>query len=472
MESDMPTEKQKKIRELEKLAAEVLSLKQERDLRRPLLIEFCGSPKAGKSTTINALNIFLKRNEFKTVVLTERASVCPIRNKTDPSFNIWTLTSAVAEILKNLEQGTGNIDIIISDRGVFDALCWFDWLNKNPSRSNPHLDDKSFSRLREFILLDLWQTSLDLVYVFKVKPKTSITREYANLLTEKRGSIMDEPQLASFNDAISRVITEHGGRFRDVKEIETDTERTDRKPDTVSYEVTAEVLHYLQDLLVEKIGYFEDGLKKRLAPGWSAPSVLARPKLLFGNRNKVEADNKIQPIPIAVITNPARTKVLVTKKSVKRTSKESPERNRLLLWIGGHVRLEDKKVDAGKHNGLPSNLDTFERTLHREIKEEIGESLSARGQLPFLIYTPTTLVSKRHFGVCYVIEMDLEDKKFKLVSDEFVEKKGTSESGHVFDISKILSKSDQLEEWSILILEHVFGKKILRDRTLFDEEVL
>ena len=54
--------KKDKIKELEKLASEVLKFKEERALRSPLLIEFCGSPKSGKSTIITALNIFLKRN--------------------------------------------------------------------------------------------------------------------------------------------------------------------------------------------------------------------------------------------------------------------------------------------------------------------------------------------------------------------------------------------------------------------------
>jgi len=93
-----------KIKELENLAIEILEFKQERKLRRPLLIEFCGSPKSGKSTTITSLNQFLKRNGFSTTILTERASICPVSNKKDPFFNIWTLTSAIAEIVENLDK--------------------------------------------------------------------------------------------------------------------------------------------------------------------------------------------------------------------------------------------------------------------------------------------------------------------------------------------------------------------------------
>ena len=51
--------KNNQIIKLEQLAAEILSLKKERKQRRPIIIEFSGSPKSGKTTTITSLNIFL-----------------------------------------------------------------------------------------------------------------------------------------------------------------------------------------------------------------------------------------------------------------------------------------------------------------------------------------------------------------------------------------------------------------------------
>ncbi len=345
--------KKKTIKEIEKLASEVLKLKQEREQRRPLLIEFCGSPKSGKSTTITSLNIFLKRNGFKTVVLTERASVCPIENKTHPFFNIWTMSSAISEIVKNLEQGESKVDIIISDRGLFDALCWFEWLNTNPRPKSPYLDNDSAKRLEDFILMDMWLSYLDLIYVFQVDPETSIKREYANLLTEKRGSIMQEPVLAGFIHATNMVITKHGDKFRNVQKIITDTAETDNDPNTVSYSVTSQILKNLRDLLIEKIGYIDNKLKNNLTSGINDFKILNKEKLKFDNRDKVESRDSLQPIPIAVITNPERTMVLVVKKSGKRISTTSPEKDKLLLYIGGHVRQEDKK-DSIAHIRQPA----------------------------------------------------------------------------------------------------------------------
>ena len=89
IENDVNT----KIAELEKLAESVLRLKRNVIPRRPIVIEFCGSPKSGKSSCINSLDLFLRRNKFRTKILTERASVCPVLNKYDPHFNIWTVSS-------------------------------------------------------------------------------------------------------------------------------------------------------------------------------------------------------------------------------------------------------------------------------------------------------------------------------------------------------------------------------------------
>lgn len=458
-------DKQKTIRELEKLAKEVLMLKQRREQRRPLLIEFCGSPKSGKSTTITSLNLFLKRNEFKTVVLTERASICPIDNKTHPFFNLWTLSSTIAEIVKYLDIGSDKIDIIIADRGIFDALCWFTWLNKNPNLASPYLDNKTFEDIKRFTLMDMWRDYIDLIYILKVKPETSIKREYANLLTTKRGTIMKENVLAGFNEAVELVMNQCGSNFRNIEIIQTDTDDTDDDPNRVGYRVTSEVLKSLKDLLIEKIGYFPGSLAKKLKYGVNNVSVIKNERIAFDNRDKVEDSDLIQPIPIVVITNNKKTKVLVVKKGVKRTSADSPEREKLLTYIGGHIRIEDLRNDT---------IETIKQTLHREIQEEIGESITIASHSkkkshevssPFLIYTPDNKVSRKHLAVCYIIEMDLDDKKFKLVSDEFIMKTGTTKSGHILKINEIKKGKDKPENWSRVILNHLFNAKMPLDKT-------
>ena len=133
------------IATLEKIATQLLKEKRAFRARRPIVIEFCGTPKAGKSSCISSLVLFLKRNGFKVRVLTERASVCPIDNKFDPNFNIWTGCSALAELVHILSNEPRSLDVVILDRGMFDAVCWFHWQKKHN-----FLDDNSYNLFRDF----------------------------------------------------------------------------------------------------------------------------------------------------------------------------------------------------------------------------------------------------------------------------------------------------------------------------------
>jgi predicted ATPase len=134
-----------KIKELESLAKTVLDLKNEVIPRRPIVIEFCGSPKSGKTSCINSLDLFLRRNKFRTRVQSERASVCPVRKKYDPYYNFWTVTSAVAELSEVLSNHSKDYDVVMMDRGIFDALCWFKWL-----LSKNHIDEHNFKSVECF----------------------------------------------------------------------------------------------------------------------------------------------------------------------------------------------------------------------------------------------------------------------------------------------------------------------------------
>lgn len=436
----MLNQKRETIKSLEKIAQEVLKYKQEIGLRRPILIEFCGSPKSGKTSCINSLNIFLKRNGFKTVVLTERASICPIEQKMHPYFNIWTSCSAIAEIVMQLNNGKDSLDVIIADRAIFDALCWFEWLTMNPTLDNPYLDMEQFNSLRSFLTINILRRNIDLVYAFKAEPATSLEREYSTLLTEKRGSIMNEKILNSYNIAINEAIRRNESIFK-IEVIDT----TNIDQNEVSLKVTTNILNILKGLLIEKIGYFTNEIKEKIKDGKNRWNVIQDYKINFDQRDSIEKTDCIQPIPIAVITNQERTKVLVLKKNEVRVSKDSPEKDKLLLYVGGHVRLEDQ--DITKDNMV---LDTIRNALSREIQEELNESIAINDNLePFLIYTPKySPKSAKHLAICFIITMDLENKKFNPTPLEFIQKSGSTKSGHILPIKNFNPNLNEFDSWN------------------------
>ena len=191
----------RQIQELEKAATAVLSTKRKLRDRRPIVIEFAGSPKSGKSSCISSLDISLRRNKFRTKVLTERASVSPIENKLDPLFNVWTGCASLNQLTDVLCRESKSLDIIILDRGFFDTLIWFEWQQENRFL---RIDD--YNNFSNFFTSPRFRMMLDLVILFDCDPETSTEREYKNLLTRKEGSIMRPSVLNGYRKAAARAI--------------------------------------------------------------------------------------------------------------------------------------------------------------------------------------------------------------------------------------------------------------------------
>lgn len=458
-----------KIKELERTAKTIRDLKEGLDgkgFRRPLVIEFCGIPKSGKTTSLNALNTFLKRNEFKTKLLTERASVCPISKKTHPYFNIWTMTRALSELLETISEAGDSIDIILADRAMFDSLIWFEWLSKNPNPDNPHLDSDTYNAIVNMVTCEFITKCIDLVLVFNSTPEKALEREYSTLLTDNPGSIMNNNVLKGYQLAQQEVMEKYKSNFHDVIVIE---ENPENDLNEKNYNVTKQVLNKLEDLVVEKILYFDYDKKNAVKPGISEELFyknldMYAPK--FASRDEVEKMEYLHPIPIAVITNKERSKVLVLKKDSKSLSEHSPEKDRLLLYSGGHVRKEDSVLDESKNGNIICD-NAMRKALSREIYEELNESITFNDSLPFTIYTPDVKGSSKHVAICYIAEVDMDNMKFNPSSYEHVKKKGTSKSGKIFSIDELESFYNDFEDWSKLIIKHVF-KRHFRTNTLLD----
>lgn len=447
--------RQENIDKLENLAQEVLKLKNLHRQRRPIIIEFCGSPKAGKTSSITALNIFLKRNGFKTTILTERASICPISDKESPVFNVWTCSATINEINEKMDEANtaseGNLDIILCDRGIFDALCWFRWL-----KSRDKMSEEEYDVLTQFAMLNRWQKNIDLVYIFLTTPEESIRREYANLLTNKRGSIMKEDILEQYKKSVEETLHEYESAFRATCVQDT----TDREQSDVSYEVTEKTLQTLKEMLMEKIGYADRSslfLQEGLIDYSKVKCELE--KVNYGLREEVEANTDfIQPIAIATIISEDGEKILCVKKTKKSTDASSPEFGQTLLYVGGHMRCEDSTAKCRNF------LDVLRNTLERELYEELGISFALNQKRdPFVIYTPNSNKSGKHLAIGWVIKLN-EGSKLRLDSYELVQKKGRSKSGTFIPFQNITDPDISLESWSKTILLNIFEDKLSKSQ--------
>lgn len=438
------------IDKLQELASDVLKLKNTQRQKRPIVIEFSGSPKSGKTSCINSLELFLKRNGFRVEIIHERANICPVYDKHSPKFNIWTACSSVAGMLGVLDRKEINCDVLILDRGIFDACCWFNWL-----LSKGMMEDEQKVAIETFLLHDDLVNRIEIVFAFYATPEVSIKREYANLLTDKLGSIMNINVLEEYLTSIKKTKEEKQEYFHNIFLVDT----SDKSQDDVGKEVTDTTLNTLRNALMEQIGYFSVSEelniilnKKRTFKYTELKQSLG--EIQFGLRGDVEKEDFLQPIPIVVITNKKRDKVLVVKKNTGAVSDDSPEKNKTLIYVGGHTRKEDV---TGRSDDF---LDICRYTLRREVKEEIGISLAFSTIEPFCIYTPDEEKSKKHLAICFLLERDIETLKLRLDPEELILNKGKSKSGKFHDVVNLFDSSTETEPWSIEIMKNCFNIQI------------
>ncbi|MBB6307330.1 hypothetical protein [Xanthobacter tagetidis] len=441
-------ETSRRINDLERLASKVLELKRRVRPRRPIVIEFAGSPKAGKTSALNSLDIFLRRNGFRTRILTERASVCPIPNKFDPVFNVWTGCAALNQLLDTISNNALKIDVIIMDRGFFDAICWFEWqAHKGLLRSN------DFDNFVNFFLSPRFRMLIDLIVAFESDPETSIEREYRNLLTRKEGSVMRKDVLESYRDVVSKCILKYEKLFRDAISLNTNK----KKQAEVGYEVTQFTLKKLMEIANEKIGYIPlSSIPSNMESvfDYKVISNLVENDLSFEDRNLVENNkNLIQIIPIAVIKQKNEMQFVVARKSEKALSSRSPERRKVLTWFGGHIRQEDS-------NFLPnsSSLEVIKQCLYREVKEEIDVDINPTETNPKCIWVRDGTRSECHLAIVFIIECDLKTTKITVDGEELVkyEKKKMTGTGEILTAREILSK-EKIDSWSEIIIKNIIG---------------
>ena len=85
---------------------------------RPFIVEFVGTPEAGKTTSVKMLRRSLEEKGYKVGLVRESAEIVPYMFKTGCSKgNIW-MTLKTAQKLYEVR------DIVLVDRGIVDSLSW------------------------------------------------------------------------------------------------------------------------------------------------------------------------------------------------------------------------------------------------------------------------------------------------------------------------------------------------------------
>jgi hypothetical protein len=190
------------IGRLETVAGETLRrLPQE---HAPVAVEFMGSPKAGKTTTIEILTHFFKRMGYKVWAPTEGASKrTPYHLKRDlVAFNTWTLSYAMSELLVAYHN-VDHHNLVIPDRGPFDSLAWMGVLRKRGK-----IEGDEHEVFRKFATGTRWSKLVSRIYLFRCDVDTSLRREDESKLTQGPGTAMNPEMLSDLLDEYGSMSSE------------------------------------------------------------------------------------------------------------------------------------------------------------------------------------------------------------------------------------------------------------------------
>ena len=418
--------------------------------RRPLVIEFAGVPKAGKTTTLSNVQTFLKRCGFRTEVVIERASVCPIRDKKHANFNVWTACTTLSQILEKTQNPPLSEDpqILFLDRGMFDSICWMTMMER-------------FARIREdqrqiiqnFLMIDDWRKRISAVFVMLTSAKDAMKREQGLLpVDDAIGSIMNYEVLDQIRETNLQCIEELGAHFR-IFPIDTSFGDTKDCPKRTA-EVVAEAIiglaeeHVSEEILAcpshVVINLFRD--KNFIDASASAPLIRQFTRNHsddFDSRAKVENDcSRIQALPIVVVRK-ANGDVLRLCRREK--GNKNPLHEKVVIWAGGHVRREDA-----------ADGDPLRSCAVRELEEELRLQLEPSSlKLLGAIYFDNGGSTSRHVAIVYEWIARTDDVSVVLSRTEFFERRGTSLSGSFASVdilSKDVQKRKMDEPWSVELI--------------------
>ena len=202
------------LRQLRERAGRVLTELGDAHLDRPVFVEFSGTPKSGKSTCIEIIAHFFGRSGYKVLSPAEGASRrTPYYLKDDwMAFNTWSASYALMHVLEGL-HGSDQYDLAILDRGLFDALAWFEFLAATKQTS-----EDVRNRVQAFLLIDDWRDKIDAVLLFKTDAATSLDREKRDKLTSQAGSAMNPEVLPNLNSAYDVVHQKYAADFSTVED--------------------------------------------------------------------------------------------------------------------------------------------------------------------------------------------------------------------------------------------------------------
>ena len=169
---------------------------------RPYVIEFCGTPKSGKTTMKEMLKHFFRREDWGVSAPEEGAEAVKWA-RDEPWYNFSTTEYALGHLR---QEFYGTNDVILLDRALMDGV-----VRMEHYRENGRMDEEEWQTVHNYYMLK-WNSFAFDQHVFLVADANiAIQRELSRVLTQKHGQTMNPKSLAALLASHERVWQEQDG---------------------------------------------------------------------------------------------------------------------------------------------------------------------------------------------------------------------------------------------------------------------
>lgn len=180
---------------------ELQRLKKLCPLEKSFVIEFSGTPRTGKTTTINNLYDFFKKGGFSISIIEEFTTSKyfkeVFKQKYKDSNKLDSNLAIIEETVKQLQDEINtNKDIIIVDRSINDRQIW----NYIRYKKND-MDTKMYNEL-QLKYKEISKELIDVLVITYADPITSLKRDYNSSLALEKRSFLNNENITEYNDSV------------------------------------------------------------------------------------------------------------------------------------------------------------------------------------------------------------------------------------------------------------------------------
>lgn len=191
-----------KLKQLHAMKIELQRLKSLCSLPKPFVIEFTGTPRTGKTTTINNLYDFFKKGGFKVELIEEFTTSKYYKEKLKGKFDNLSYSdrdlSIFEEIYNQLQIAVDSkSDLILIDRSLNDRQIWnYRRLVRGdmPKDLYENARDK-YSKISKQLI--------DFLVITYADPLISLRRDYESSLALENRSFLNEANLKEYNNSLN-----------------------------------------------------------------------------------------------------------------------------------------------------------------------------------------------------------------------------------------------------------------------------